>query len=218
MVVASLGTMGLSMFYAICIVQSKMKERAFYRVVLFFPNMLSAVIVSIIFRYVFDPNSGILNGFLALFGVDGPVWLGDVNVVMWAIAIPMVWSAVGYYMLIYIAALDNISPSLYESADIDGANVFLKFFKITIPMMWEVLRVTFVLYILSALNGSFMFVRVLTNSGPNGRSEVIMNYMFRQAFRNGNFGYGMTVAVVIFFITFGLALLSNWLTGKKNQF
>ena len=112
--------------------------------------------------------------------------------------------------------MDGISPELYEAADIDGASKFVQFFKITIPMIWGILRVTLVFFITSTLNMSFLFVNVMTDGAPNGSSEVLLTYMYRQAFTNANFGYAMAIAVIIFIVAFALAIISNILT-KKND-
>lgn len=211
-------TMILALFFAAALTQSKLKEKNFYRVLFFFPNVLSIVVIGVLFGNIYEPNMGILNSLLRGIGLNhlAQPWLGSGKTVLWAIGVAMIWQAVGYYMVMYMAGMDGISPELYEAADIDGASKFVQFFKITIPMIWGILRVTLVFFITSTLNMSFLFVNVMTDGAPNGSSEVLLTYMYRQAFTNANFGYAMAIAVIIFIVAFALAIISNILT-KKND-
>lgn len=211
-------TMILALFFAAALTQSKLKEKNFYRVLFFFPNVLSIVVIGVLFSNIYEPNMGILNSLLRGIGLNhlAQPWLGSGKTVLWAIGVAMIWQAVGYYMVMYMAGMDGISPELYEAADIDGASKFVQFFKITIPMIWGILRVTLVFFITSTLNMSFLFVNVMTDGAPNGSSEVLLTYMYRQAFTNANFGYAMAIAVIIFIVAFALAIISNILT-KKND-
>lgn len=211
-------TMILALFFAAALTQSKLKEKNFYRVLFFFPNVLSIVVIGVLFSNIYEPNMGILNSLLRGMGLNSLAqpWLGSGKTVLWAIGVAMIWQAVGYYMVMYMAGMDGISPELYEAADIDGASKFVQFFKITIPMIWGILRVTLVFFITSTLNMSFLFVNVMTDGAPNGSSEVLLTYMYRQAFTNANFGYAMAIAVIIFIVAFALAIISNILT-KKND-
>lgn len=218
LLVCTIITMFVSLFFAAALTQSKLKEKNFYRVLFFFPNVLSIVVIGVLFKNIYEPNTGILNSFLRGIGLDeiAHAWLGNPKTVLWAIVVAMIWQAVGYYMVMYMAGMDGISPELYEAADIDGASKFTQFFKITIPMIWSIIRVTLVFFITSTLNMSFLFVNVMTDGGPNGSSEVLLSYMYRQAFTNANFGYAMAVAVIIFMFAFVLAIISNIVTKKED--
>ncbi len=128
----------------------------------------------------------------------------------------MIWQAVGYYMVMYMAGMDGIPKDLYEVADLEGLSKFKQFFTITIPLLWEIVRVTVVFFIISTINMSFVFVKIMTpTGGPQGHSEVLLSYMYKQAFTNSNFGYAMAIGVFIFLFSFALALLSNKLTKKE---
>lgn len=218
LVICTAVTMFLALFFAAALTQTKLKEKNFYRVLFFFPNVLSIVVIGVLFSNIYEPNTGILNATLKGIGLGelSKPWLGDAKTVLWAIAVAMIWQAVGYYMVMYMAGMDGISPELYEAADIDGATKITQFFKITIPMIWSIIRVTIVFFITSTLNMSFLFVNVMTDGAPNGSSEVLLTYMYRQAFTNSNFGYAMAVAVIIFILAFALAIISNLLTKKKE--
>jgi len=122
----------LALFFAAVLTTGKFKERNFYRTVLFFPSILSLVSVGILWSFIFNPTMGILT---AIFGPNAPAVLGSKKTVMWAIAIVMIWQAAGYYMVMYIASIDNISKDVYEAADLDGANGWQKFWNITVQRL-----------------------------------------------------------------------------------
>lgn len=219
MLVVPITTIILALFLASILTESKVKGKNFYRIVLFFPNVLAIVVVSVLWSQIYHPTMGILNKILEFVGLGflKQVWLGDGKVVLWSIAITMVWQAVGYYMVLYIAGMDGIPKSLYEAATVDGANGFQRFTNITIPMLWEVIRVTLVFMISGVLGISFILSTVMTAGGPNKKSEMLFTYMYRQAFTNANFGYAMAVAVVIFIFVIALAFLSIRITGRGEE-
>ena len=218
MVVFPLLTIIFSLLLAIFLTQGKLKEKNFYRLIFFFPNVLSMVVIGVLFTYVYDPSIGILNSFLEKIGLDAwaHAWLGDPKTVLWAVVLAMVWQAVGYYMVIYMAGLDGIPPELYEVADIEGASFAQKFRYVTLPMIWEIVRVTLVFFITGVFNLSFIFVKVMTGGGPDGNSEVLLTYMYKQAFTNANYGYAMAIGVVIFIMAIGMAVILNKVTEKKE--
>lgn len=218
MVFVTVVTMVLSLFFAAVISRGKLKESNFYRIVLFFPNVLSIVVIGIIFKNLFNPVTGIINSVLKAAGAQTlPNWLGDSKYVLWVIAAAMVWQAVGYYMVMYIAGMDGISGELYEVSELEGANKIQEFFQITLPLIWPTVRTTLVFFILSTMNMSFQFVTVMTNGEPQGHSEVLLSYVNQQAFSNANFGYAMSVSVIVFLFSFILSLIAQALTAQKQN-
>ena len=218
MVFVTIVTMALSLFFAAIISRGKLKEANLYRIGLFFPNVLSIVVIGIIFKNLFNPLTGIVNSFLSAMGkANLPNWLGDSKYVLWVIALAMIWQAVGYYMVMYIAGMDGVSAELYEVSELEGANKIQEFFKITLPLIWPTVRTTLVFFILSTMNMSFQFVTVMTNGEPQGHSEVLLSYVNKQAFSNANFGYAMSVSVVVFLFSFILSLIAQALTARKDS-
>ena len=218
MVFVTIVTMALSLFFAAVISRGKLKEANLYRIVLFFPNVLSIVVIGIIFKNLFNPLTGIVNSALAAMGnTNLPNWLGDSRYVLWVIAVAMIWQAVGYYMVMYIAGMDGVSAELYEVSELEGANKIQEFFKITLPLIWPTVRTTLVFFILSTMNMSFQFVTVMTNGEPQGHSEVLLSYVNLQAFSNANFGYAMSVSVVVFVFSFVLSLIAQALTARHDK-
>lgn len=211
-------TMVLAMGLAVILTQGKLHkiEQKFFKMIIFFPNILSMVVIGVLFLYLYDYNLGILNGFLDLIGLETlkNTWLGQSSTVLWSLVATMVWQATGYYMVMYIAGINQIPMDLYEAADIDGATKFVQFYKITLPLLWQILRVTLVFFITGAFNLTFTFVTVMTNGGPNNASQVPLTYMYSQAFSNANYGYAMAIAVVVFVLAISLSFVIQKLTEK----
>jgi len=126
----------------------------------------------------------------------------------------MVWQAIGYYMVMYMASISAVSESLYESAGLDGANRIQQFFMITIPLIWTNIRTTLTFFIISTINMAFLFVTALTSGGPNGASEVALSYMYKQK-DAGLYGYSMAVGVIIFLFSFALSGIVNKITERE---
>lgn len=211
-------TLFLSVLLAVLVTQGKFKERALYRVLFFFPSVLSLVVVGIVWSFIFNPNLGILNSFLEAIGLDSLayMWLGDSRTALKAIGATLVWQAAGYYMIMYIAGIDRIPAELYESATLDGAGALSRFKAITFPFLWEIMRITYIFALNGVVSLSFVLTTVMTGGGPGLSTSVIFLYMYNQAFTNANFGYAMAIAVVAMIILFGLALISNKLTERDN--
>lgn len=217
LVVAPIITLFLSLFFAVILTQFNLKGRNFFRTVFYFPNILAMVVISVLWAQVYHPRMGILNSILDFIGLDNlkHAWLGDEKTVMWCIVATMVWQAVGYYMVLYIAGIDGIPSQLFEAATVDGANGIQKFFNVTIPMLWEVIRVTIVFQITGVLSMSFILSSVMTSGGPNRKSEVILTYMYHQAFNNANFGYAMAICVCVLFFSISVAFISIKVTERN---
>ena len=143
-VVVTIVTFAMALIFAYILTRERIRGRGFFRVIFYIPNILSVVVISAIFSAIYDPNQGLLNSFLNLFrGADDPIlWLGNQRIVIYSIAIAMVWQAIGYYMVMYMASMANIPESLYESASLEGAGKITQFFTITIPLIWANIRTT----------------------------------------------------------------------------
>ena len=172
--------------------------------------------ISAIFSAILDPNQGILNATLDLLKLENwkRMWLGNPSTVIWCIAVAMIWQAVGYYMVMYMSAMSSIPESLYEAADLEGASKFKQFFSITLPLVWGTIRTTLTFFIISCINLTFLFVKVMTGGGPDGASESFLGYMYKQAYGNSSYGYGMAIGVVIFLFSFGLSLIISKITER----
>nr|WP_207744851.1 sugar ABC transporter permease [Clostridium butyricum] len=216
LVIVTIITMALAIISAAILVKEDTKFKNFFRIIFYFPNILSVVVISAIFSAILDPNQGIVNSTLNFFNLNSltRMWLGDQKVVIWCIAFAMIWQAIGYYMVMYMSSISGISISLYESASLDGATEIQQFFKITLPLVWNTIRTTLTFFVISTINLSFLFVKVMTSGGPDGSSEVFLSYMYKQAYSNSSYGYGMTIGVVVFIFSFILSLAINKITQR----
>lgn len=207
----------ISVTLAVLVTQSRLKEKALYRVLFFFPSVLPMVSVGILWQFVFHPTIGIINSALNAVGLHAwaKPWLGDERYSMLAVILVLIWQSAGYYMVMDIAGIDRISRELYESADIDGANPFRKFSAITLPFLWEVVRMTIVFAIGAAISTGFIITQIMTAGGPGLSTTVLLRYMYTQAFTNSNFGYAMSIAVVVLGISFVISLISNKVTSRE---
>ena len=220
-VIVTIVTFAMAIIFAAILTREKLKGQTFFRVVFYIPNILSVVVISAIFSAIYDPNQGLLNSFLNLFrgqdGVDNPIlWLGSQKLVIYSIIIAMVWQAIGYYMVMYMASMANITDSLYESASLEGAGRIKQFFSITLPLIWTNIRTTLTFFVISTINMSFLMVKAMTNGGPDGASNVFLSYMYQEAYTNSSYGYGMAIGVAVFLFSFALAAVLNAVTKREE--
>ena len=218
MAVVPVITIFCSLVLAFVLNQCKLKEMVLYRTIFYFPNIVSLTVVGIIWSFVFHPNVGIVNKILGAVGLESlqRSWLGDSKTALWCIAFTLLWQAAGYYMVMHIAAMDGISPEIYESATLDGASAWRKLVSITMPLMKDIIGITFVLALSGTINLSFVLSQVMTGGGPNGASSVLLQYMYTQGFVNGNFGYAMAITVFTLTISVALSMLSRKLTDASE--
>lgn len=199
---------------------SGIKGSGFYRVVFFFPQVISAVIVGMLFTYVYNPTYGLLNAFLRLIGLGSMTraWLGDVSTVLWAIAAVAIWSSVGFYMVIFMASMQSIPTSFYEAAVLDGATRWRQFRDITLPLMWETIR-TALIYIAIAALDFFTLVQVMTGGGSSAsarKSEVAAIYMYNEAFTQSRWGSASAVGVILLILTLMLSVVLMRVTRRET--
>lgn len=214
-VVVTIITFAFALIFAGILTREKIKGQNFFRVVFYIPNILSIVVIAGIFSAIYKPENGMLNSIIGLFRdmKDPILWKGE-SLVMVSLIIAMVWQAIGYYMVMYMASMASVPESLYESANLDGAGRVTQFFQITIPLIWTNIRTTLTFFIISTINMAFLFVKAMTSGGPNGASEVALSYMYGQK-DAGLYGYSMAIGVVIFLFSFALSALVNKVTDRE---
>jgi N-acetylglucosamine transport system permease protein len=218
LVVVTCVTLPLALIFAAIMTQDRIVGSGVIRFVLYIPNVLSAVVIAAIFSAIYDQNNGLVNGSLGFLGLDAlkRVWLGDQKIIIFSIAFAMLWQSVGYYMVMYMSAMAGVDKSLYEAAQLDGAGKVKQLFSITLPMIWSNIRTTLTFFIMSSVNLSFVLVKAMTGGGPDGSSQVLLGYMYDQAYTNSSYGYGMAIGVVIFVFSFVLSLVVSRVTKRET--
>lgn len=214
-VVVTIITFAFALLFAGILTREKLKGQNFFRIVFYIPNILSVVVIAGIFSAIYKPENGMLNSIIGLFrDMSDPIlWKGQ-SLVIVSIIIAMVWQAIGYYMVMYMSSMASVPESLYESSGLDGAGRVAQFFQITIPLIWTNIRTTLTFFIISNINLAFLFVKAMTSGGPNGASDVALNYMYSQK-DAGLFGYSMAIGVVIFLFSFALSAIVNKVTERE---
>lgn len=206
------GIMLLATFFAVALTRFRMKGAGFFRVAFFFPNVLSIVVIAVLWRFIYNPSFGLWNGILS-FAQNRKVeipWLGDTHYALWALLPPAVWAGIGFFMILMIAAIKSIPVSLYESAEMDGARQWKQFRHITLPLIWEQIGVSVVLIVITSLNGSFAIVNVMTEGGPDNSTQVLGYYLYQMGFKQYHMGYASAIGVLIL----ALSLVTTFLLQK----
>ncbi len=208
-------TISIALYLAFLLTHGKARFRGFYRVTFFFPQVMSLVAIGVLWSFIYHPTIGILNSILSVFGVKDPIaWLGNPDVALAAVGVVMIWQAVGFYMVLFIAGMDSIPVSYYESATIDGATRWDLFWRITLPLLWDTIRTALVFLGIAAID-MFAITQTMTEGGPNRSTDVLSTYVYDQAFLKSKFGYATAVAVAMFVIAFILSLLTMRATQRE---
>ncbi len=215
---AFFSTLSLVPYLAISLILAgKIKGSDLLRKIYLIPMLLSSVAIAQLWVKIYDPNNGMLNSFLTMVGVENPpAWLADTNLVLYAIFVAILWQYAGFYIIIYYAALKGIPESLVEAAKIDGANPVQIAYKIKVPLISGVIKVTVVLAIVGSLK-YFDLIYVMTGGGPNGASEVIASYMYKKAFDTFDFGYGSAISFFLLLITLVVTWITRKLTASEDE-
>ncbi|MFM9280458.1 carbohydrate ABC transporter permease [Paenibacillus jiagnxiensis] len=199
------------------LLNGKLKGAGFFRTVGFLPVVISSVMVSLIWGMIYNTEYGMLNSLLGAVGLESwqRNWLGDTSWSMISISIAYIWQNCGLYMVIFLAALQNISAEVNEAAELDGATGLKRTFLITIPMI----RSTLIVAIVFSISNSFRvfdLIQIMTGGGPAHATEVMTVYMYNNAFMNMRFGYGSAVSILI--LVFSLIVISivNRVSREKD--
>ena len=199
--------LAISLFLALLINKKAGKITKAYRVALFLPSITSTIAVSMVWLWIFNPDMGLINNMLTAIGFNNPpMWLNSPDTSKMALVIMRVWQMSGYYMIMFLAGLQTIPESLYESAQVDGANKIQSFFKITLPMLSNTTFVVIILLVIEAFN-MFESIFIMTNGGPLGSTSTIMYYIYEQGFGNYNMGYASAIAWIFFVVIMIITLI-----------
>jgi multiple sugar transport system permease protein len=192
----------------------KVRGIGVFRTIYFLPVVSSMVAVAVMWRWMLNPDYGLVNAFLALFGIDGPSWLGTSQWAMPSIIMVSVWREVGFYMIILLAALQGVPRNLLEAASIDGAGPWQRFWGVTFPMISPSV---FLVSIMALINNfqAFDLMYVMTEGGPQNATTNLVVYLYQQGFQFFDIGYGSAIALVLFLMILGITLL-QWRVGERR--
>jgi raffinose/stachyose/melibiose transport system permease protein len=192
------------------------RAEGFFRAVYFLPNVISVVIIAYLWKFIYNPNFGLLNNIVKLFGGKGNInWLGSGNAI-WSVLLVLIWHGFGWGMLIYYTGIKNIDPVLYEAAAIDGADNKAAFLRITLPLMKPVIQVNVTLAIITALK-QMETVYLLTNGGPGNETQFMANYLYKQAFSSFRYAYGNAISVVFVIICILATQVLNVIFREREE-
>ena len=216
-------TLGLGLFFAFMLnVGGKRRKNEvitgvtgskFYRFVFFFPQVISITIIAVIWFNIYnpDPQDGMLNSLLGAVGLDGwqNAWLGEKSLALLCIMAVMIWSHVGFYVVLFSAAMASIPRDIYEAALLDGAGRFHTFFRITLPLLWDTVQTGWVYMGIIALDG-FALVQIMSVNmgGPDGATDVMPLRLYLTAFRDSQFGYASAMGIAMLIVTMTFAVLT----------
>jgi len=215
--VYTLGTVPLNMLVSLgaaYILNKKLVGRRILRTALFVPVIMSPVAAAVIWRWVYEPNFGLLNYVLSFVGIPSINWLNEPTAAMFALIIMGVWKSFGVNMVLFSAGLQGIPEQYYEAAQIDGAGKGRQFWNITLPLLSPT---TFFILVMSVIGSFQVFdtVYVLTSGGPLGSTKVLVFYLYEHAFKYFEMGYASAVAYLLFALVFALTLLQvKYLRGS----
>lgn len=191
------------------LLNSKIKFKTLFRGIYFLPVVTSWVAVSLVWKWLLNGQYGLINYFLSLVGIHGPSWLTDPKTAMIAVIITSVWKDIGFIMVLYLGGLQNISPSLYEAAEIDGANRWHSFWNVTLPGLHPT---TFFVIMISLINSFQVFdqVNIMTGGGPGNATNVMVQNIYNSAFNFFEMGRASAMSWILFLIIFGVSLVQMW--------
>ncbi len=208
-VLTLLASLGLA-----CALNKKIRGRDAFRAAIFFPYVASMIAVGAVWKQLFEAKNGPINHMLMSMGIDNPPgWFASTDWAIWGVIIVSIWKFMGYYMLIYLAGLQDIPVQLYEAATLDGATGWQRFRKITLPMLTPS---TFFVFIMLTINSfkSFDLIYALTQGGPGTSTTLLANYIYNQTFVYWDYGKSAAASIILFIIVLAVTIVQ--FRGEKK--
>ena len=208
-------SMSLSLMMAL-LMNKKFKGIVAFRTIYFLPSVCSGVALCLLWRWLYNPDFGLINTFLAKIGISGPEWLSSTKWAKPAIAFMGMWGGLGgFNTILYLAALQGVPRQLYDAADVDGANYWQKFRYITMPSITPTTFFIFVMSVIGGFQGGFMSAYIMTGGGPAGATTTIDYYIYNNAYQWFKMGYASSIAWVLFVLVFAATII-NWKYGGRK--
>lgn len=217
-VVCTIGQVGIALLIAFLMTMRRLRFKVFHRAVIFFPVVMAAIVVGYVWRFIYNSNYGLLNAFLTAIGKQEWIrfWLDDQSIVLLCVSIPVIWQYIGLYMIILMSAISAIPQEVFECAEIDGATGVKKSLYITLPMVWNTLKVCVILCAGGTMK-IYDHLVALTNGGPGRATESMAMYCYEYTFRFGNFGMGSAIAVAILVFALAISGVVQLLMGRRSD-
>ncbi|MFC1438932.1 sugar ABC transporter permease [Streptacidiphilus sp. N1-10] len=189
-----------------------------YQKLFFLPHILPAVITAVLWQFLYNPQLGPINSALDAVGLGSlkATWLGDPAVALWSLAAIMVWTGVGFYVVLFSAAMQSIPKDIYEAADLDGSSRAQTMWRITLPLLRETVQVAWIYLGIAALDAFALFEVLLPDGGPDNSTNVVAQYLYQAAFQNGEFGYASAIGVVLCLLTLLMAAATFGLSRRET--
>jgi len=211
-VLCIVGQIGLAFLFALLLNAKKVRFKSLHRTMIYFPSVLSAVVIGFIWSMLYDYNYGLINIFLKFIGQSQWVqpWLNNESLSLTLVAIPLIWQFVGYYVIILLSALAAVDPQVLEMAEIDGASSWRKAMHITLPLIKNTLVVCVTLCIAGTMK-VFDHIYVMTNGGPGTSSNVMALNAYKTSFLTYKMGYGSAMSIGILILSLVFVAGTRWL-------
>lgn len=206
----------LAMLTAVKLDKLQGKAEGLFRCIFFIPNVISVAVIAYLWKFIYNPNFGLITKILKAFGYGGQLNLLGSGNAIWAVLVVLIWHGFGWGMLIYYTGVKNIDPVMYEAASIDGANGSKTFFYITLPLMKPVIQVNVTMAVISALK-QMETVYLLTAGGPGNETQFMASYLYKQAFQSYKYGYGNAISVAFILICLASTLVLNRLFAERGE-
>jgi N-acetylglucosamine transport system permease protein len=219
MIVLPVIVISISLFFAFLFTQG-IRFAKIFRTTFFFPQVLSVVIVGVLWGFIYHPTIGVLNSVLTGLGLESfqsfP-WLGDRGTVFGSVLAVVIWQSVGFYMVLFVAAMQAIPNDYFEAARVDGANPWHIFWNISVPLLWDSIR-TAIIYLAIGAMDMFAIVTVMTNGtgGPSRAADVASVYLYSKAFSEGQFGYATAMGLVLLVLVMAFSVISLRITARES--
>jgi len=194
----------LSLFIAI-LINERTKFREFYEAAAFSPTLIPMAAAAMLWVFLYNPNIGIINRVLRIFGHPGRAWINSSSTALGSLMVVMIWKNIGYFVILFLAGLQNVNQSLYESAKINGANWLQKHRYITIPLITPTLLFVIIVNIIESFR-VFDIVHIMTQGGPANATNVFVYYIYQQTFRYWNLGLGNALTALLVIILFAIII------------
>jgi N-acetylglucosamine transport system permease protein len=218
LVVVPIVTLGIALFLATMttvagrrgsVARGGVRGSRFYQVVFFFPHVVPLVIGGVLFGFFYNPEAGLLNGLLRLVGFDWltRAWLGDTTFALPSVMAVLIWIYVGFYYVVFSAAMKSLPTDVFEAAVLDGAGGIRTFVSITLPMITDAIKTSYIYLGILMLDCFALLQVMLPDGGPDGSTEVVAQYLYRAAFTDGRFGYASAIGVALCLVTLVLAVV-----------